>query len=312
MAAEIDAIALRFGPNSLTALNVVLGLVMFGVALELRVEDFKEAWRKPLAPGVGLLAQFLVMPALTFALVWLLDPAPSIALGMLLVAACPGGNISNFLTSWGKGNTALSVSITAISTTLAIVMTPLNVSFWGALHPKTAPLLKTLALDPVDMLGTVVILLGVPLLLGMLTRAKVPAWADRLQRPFKWFSLLSFAAIVVIAFRSNFDYFIQFIGLVFLPVLLQNALALTTGWSAGWAARLGPADRRALAVEVGIQNSGLGLVLIFNFFGGLGGMAVIAAWWGIWHIIAGLTLTTIWARYFPIDSPAGAAPDPST
>ena len=292
----IDQVELRFDAGSLGLLNVILGLVMFGVALDLTVDDFKRALRTPKGPLVGVIAQFLVLPAVTFVLTLVLSPPPSVALGMILVAACPGGNISNFITHLSRGDTALSVTMTAISTVVAVVMTPLNITFWGGLNSATAAVLRDVHIDFVQMLGTVATLLGVPLALGMLVAAKWPRVADRLRKPFKFLSLAFFGAFVVIAFNKNFDHFLLSIGLIFVPVLIHNALALSSGYLAARLARLRTAERRAVAIEVGIQNSGLGLILIFNFFDGLGGMAVIAAFWGIWHIIAGLTLASIWAR----------------
>ena len=292
----IDAVQLRFDPGALIGLNIILGLIMFGVALELTLEDFKRALSMPRAFAVGLFAQFLLMPAVTFVLAMAVAPSPSIALGMLLVASCPGGNVSNFLTSIGKGNTAVSVSMTAISTAAAVITTPLNLSFWGSLNPETAAILTDLSMSPVEMLKTVFILLAVPLTLGMTLRHYRPTWAERLTKPFKVLSVFFLFAIIVGAFNANFDHFIVHISTVFVPVMLQNALALSTGFFLGKLAGLDVATCRALAVEVGIQNSGLGLILVFNFFGGLGGMAVICGWWGIWHILAGLALTFTWSQ----------------
>lgn len=290
----IDQVQLNFSAGSLTALNIILGIVMFGVALDLSIDDFKRAIKMPRGPLLGMLAQFLIMPAVTFGLMKVLDPTPSVGLGMIMVASCPGGNISNFITHVGKGDTALSVTMTALSTVAAIFMTPLNVTFWGSLDPGTAQVLTDFQLDPLSMFGNVLVLLGIPLVIGMTVGAKFPRAADKMRKPFKVLSLAFFAAFIVIAFRSNFDFFLEYIGYVFVPVLLQNAISLGTGYGLARLGRLDGAQARAVAIEVGIQNSGLGLILIFGFFGGLGGMAVIAAWWGIWHIIAGLSLAAIW------------------
>lgn len=303
MSHPIDQVQLAFNQTNLSVLNVILGLVMFGVALELKVDDFKRAAKSPRAPALGMFAQFLLMPAVTFGLIMLLTPPPSVALGMILVAACPGGNVSNFITHLAKGDTALSVSMTALSTVAAIFMTPLNMSFWASRNAGTAALMKDFNLDAWGMLGTVFVLLGVPLVLGMLVAAKLPKLADKLKLPFKVLSLLFFFVFVFVAFKANIEHFTANIGYVFLPVALQNALALATGYLMGWLGRLEPAQRRALSVEVGIQNSGMGLVLIFGFFGGLGGMAVIAAWWGIWHILAGMSLALWWTKLWPRLSP---------
>lgn len=293
---SIDAISLNFEPGSLVALNVILGLIMFGIALSLRVSDFRDVAKRPRAPLIGLTAQFLLLPAATWVLTRLLDLPPSISLGMILVSSCPGGNISNFIAHLSHANTALSVSVTAVSTAMAVVMTPLNVSFWGSMSPDTRAVLTDFSIDPFDMFLNVLILLGVPLIAGMSVRAKWPELADRAQKPFKVLSILLFVALVVVAFQSNFQAFIAVIGVIFIPVALHNALAWAVGYSAASAAQLPKEDVRAVAIEVAIQNSGLGLVLIFAFFEGLGGMAVIAGWWGIWHIIAGLTVAAFWSR----------------
>ena len=121
---------------------------MFGIALEIAVADFKAIIKQPKLVLTGVASQFLVLPAITFLLVWFLEPFASIALGMFMVAACPGGNISNFITHLAKGNTALSVTLTAIATLLAIVMTPLNLSFWGALYEPTNEILKAVSIAP--------------------------------------------------------------------------------------------------------------------------------------------------------------------
>lgn len=296
MIESIDAISLNFDPGSLLALNLILGFIMFGIALSLRVSDFREVAKRPRAPLIGMLAQFLLLPAATWALTRLLELPPSISLGMILVSSCPGGNISNLIAHLSRANTALSISLTAVSTAAAVFMTPLNVSFWGSMSPDTAALLTDFNLNPIDMFLNVLILLGVPLIAGMSLRAKFPHLADRALKPFKILSILLFVALVVLAFQSNFAAFVSVIGIIFLPVALHNALAWVVGYSTAKAARLPKEDVRAVAIEVAIQNSGLGLVLTFGFFDGLGGMAVIAGWWGIWHVIAGLTMATIWSR----------------
>ncbi len=292
----IDQVHLSFDSKGLMLLNVILGLIMFGVALDLSAKDFRELARRPIAPAVGLVAQFFVLPAFAFALSRLLAPTPSIALGMILVASCPGGNVSNFITHFARGRTTTSVGMTAVSTLAAVVMTPLNFVFWGSLASDTEAMVTDVALDPVSMLGTIALLLGAPVFLGMMTAAHYPRVAARLRKPFQVASMLFFAAFVFAAFHANFDYFLRFIGLVFVPVLVMNAVALLTGWGAARAAALPAPDRRAVAIEVGIQNSGLALILAFDFLDGIGGIAVVSAWWGIWHILAGLTLGAFWRR----------------
>lgn len=296
MPSPIDELRLQFDAGSLLALHVVLALIMFGVALSLRVEDFRRIARRPLAPMVALGAQFVLLPAMTWLLTRLLGLPASVSLGMILVSACPGGNMSNFFTLLSRGNTALSVTVTAFGTLLAIVMTPLNVTFWGSLSPDTRAVLAALSVDPWSMIQAVVWVVGLPLALGMALRHARPEWAQRAVGPFKRLGLVLFAVLLVVAFHANLDIFLVVIGVVFFPVLLHNLLAWSIGLGSARLARLPQADQRAIGIEVAIQNSGLGLVLIFAFFDGLGGMAVVAAWWGIWHIVAGMAASAWWSR----------------
>ena len=301
----IDAVRLHFSPESLIALDVILAFVLFGVALDMKVADFKGIVSAPRGTIIGLLAHSVLLPAVAFALTMLLRPAPSIALGMILVASCPSGNISNFMVSLGRGNTALSVTIAAFSMLGSIFFTPFNLSFWGELNPHTRPILHAVALSPWQVLGTIVVLLGLPTALGMWASHRYPTLAARARHPFRLLSLTFFALFVVGALVVNWDFFMKYVQRVVLFVFLLNAFALLTGYYTAKLARLPEGDRRAVSLEVGIQNSGFGLALVFNFFGGLGGMAIVAAWWGIWHILVGLTLASWWRHHPP--SPAMVA-----
>jgi BASS family bile acid:Na+ symporter len=301
---EIDLVRLNFSPASLVALNFILAFVLFGVALDMKFEDFKGIKQAPLATFIGLLGQFVLLPAVAYLLVLWLEPAPSIALGMMLVAACPGGNISNFLTHFARGNTALSITISAFSTIGSLFFTPFNIAFWGSLHPGTQKILHAVSLSPWEVVIAIVFLLGIPAASGMAVAKRFPNFAERAHRPFKILSLVVFGLFIVGALAANWKYFIEYVGRVVLVVFLMNGLGLLVGY---WSARLAGLteyDRRAVSIEVGIQNSGFGLVLVFDFFDGMGGMAIVAAWWGIWHILSGLTLATLWRRRPPPVAPA--------
>ncbi len=292
----LDQVRLNFNPTGIAIINAAIGLMMLGVALELTFEDFKRIATSPKAPVIGLVAQFILLPAFTFLLVMIIKPYPSIALGMMLVAACPGGNLSNIITYLSQGNSAVSISMTAVSSVAAIIMTPLNISFWGQMNPSTAAILRQVHLNPSDVFVTVFIILGIPLILGMTIGKYFPVLARKVRKPFKIFSLVFFMIIVCGALAANWQNFIAYVGIVMLAVLLHNALALNIGYWSGRLAQLPERDCRAVCVEVGIQNSALGLVLVFNFFDGLGGMAILVAWWGIWHIISGLITAFFFSR----------------
>jgi len=294
--AALDQVRLNFNPTGIAIINAAIGLMMLGVALELRLEDFKRIVTSPKAPVIGLVAQFLLLPAFTFLLVLIIKPYPSVALGMMLVAACPGGNLSNIVTYLSQGNTAVSISMTAVSTIAAIVMTPLNISFWGGMNPATSAIMKQVSLNPADVFTTVFLILGIPLIVGMTIGHYFPGFAAKVKKPFKIFSLVFFIVIVCGALAANWQNFLAYIGLVIFAVLIHNALALNLGYWSGKIMGLPERDCRAVCIEVGIQNSALGLVLVFNFFDGLGGMAIVVACWGIWHIIAGLITAFIFTR----------------
>ncbi len=292
----IDAVRLNFSPATLHLLNAILGIVMFGVALDLKSEDFRRVLDRPRPVLIGLAGHYVVFPAVTFLLVLAIKPPPSVALGMMLVASCPAGNISNFLVHLAKGNTALSVSISATSTVLAVVATPLVLRFWGSMYAPTRAILRAVAVDPVEMFVTIFLLLGLPLAAGMFVQRRWPGFADRVRTPMKRLSIGIFVAFLVLALVANWQYFLKYVGRVVSAIALCRKTAMTTGYWTAAGFGLPVRDRRAVSFEVGIQNSGLGLILVFTFFGGLGGAAIVAAWWGIWHVIAGLSLATYWSR----------------
>jgi BASS family bile acid:Na+ symporter len=308
--AAFDHIRLNFSPGSLHMLNIALAFVMFGVALEIKLEHFKKILLNPKSALVGVFSQFFLLPFLTFLMVIALSRfiSPTIALGMILVAACPGGNISNFISSLAKGNVALSVSLTAIATLLAIFMTPLNFAFWGKMainfyeHAQADALVRPIEIDALQMFRTVFILLGIPLILGVFINTKFPVFTKKVVNPIKKLSILLFITIVVLALAKNFDHFLRVIEYIFLIVFLQNALAFGTGYLIASVFKRPLIDRKTISIETGIQNSGLALVLIFNprIFPPdmeLGGMAIIAAWWGIWHILAGIGVAGLWTNF---------------
>ncbi|KPA22025.1 Sodium Bile acid symporter family protein [Shimia sp. SK013] len=294
--AGLDEVVLNFSAGSLTLLNGILAVVMFSIAIDLTPADFKRLAKAPKPVITGLFSQFIVLPVLTFLLVILVQPRPSIALGLILVAACPGGNISNFITHRAGGNAALSVSMTAFATVGAILLTPLNIAFYGNLYAPTREILMATQIDPVSVAITVGFMLVLPLILGITLNVLRPEFTTRLRKPLQYLSMAIFVAFIVAALASNWDYFKAFAGAVAALVVIHNALALGGGFVTATLAKLSPFDRRAITIETGIQNSGLGLILIFGFFGGLGGMAVVAAFWGIWHAISGIALAAVMNR----------------
>ncbi len=299
----LDSIQVTLNAGGMNTINIVLAFVMFGVALGIKPGMFVEVFRKPKSVILGMCCQLIILPLFTFLLAILLGGNInwSMALGMILVASCPGGNISNFMSSLSKANIELSVSLTAISTALCVLMTPFNFWLYGNLYLKYASIsadVPQLVIPLWDVFKTIVILLGIPLCLGMLTSHFLPKVAEKLKKPLQWLSIIFFIAMVVLSFWSNRDAFLKCIEYIFLIVLIHNLLALAIGFTTASAFRLPARDRRTLTIETGIQNSGLGLALLLgtSIFAGLpphGGMLVITAWWGVWHIVSGLTVSSI-------------------
>ncbi|MDN3441800.1 bile acid:sodium symporter family protein [Psychrobacter sp. APC 3279] len=288
--------AVAFEPRSLILLNLILALMMFGVSLSLRLEDFKRIVLSPIAPIAGLFAQFFLLPLATCLFTWALNIDPELALGMILVASCPSGSFSNIMTWLARGNVAVSVSMTAVSSLAAAILTPVNFAFYGWLNPHTREYLTKITIEPSSILILVLLVLALPLVLGMVTGRRLPDLVVRIQKPLRIFSLLVLMAFVAIAFSSNFALFLERFHSFFWLVVGHNLLALSLGYGMGLVLKLPVADRRAVTLEVGIQNSGLGLVILFTFFPEAGGMMLITAFWGVWHLVSGLTLSQIWAR----------------
>jgi BASS family bile acid:Na+ symporter len=291
----LSNVRIDFSEGKLLFLNLALAFIMFGVSLGIETKNFQELLKNPKSVITGVISQFILLPALTFLLVILLNPVTGLGLGMILVAACPGGNLSNFFSSVSKGNVALSITLTAIATILAMIMTPINFEFYSRLFLGDK-LDLTVKMDAFEMMKTVFFLLVIPLVIGIVFSAKLPDLTKKISKPIKILSFLILIAFIVFAFLSNLDKFIKYwhyiVGLVF----VHNLLALGSGYGLSKLFGNKEQDNRTISIETGIQNSGLGLVLIFSYFDGNGGMALITAWWGIWHIFAGIIISMIYSK----------------
>lgn len=305
----LNGVIINFGSGGMTIVNFILAFVMFGVALGIKTKTFKEVFTNPKSVIIGVLLQWIGLPVITFLITLILNPfiTPMVALGMILVASCSGGNISNFISSLSKGNVELSVSMTAITTAFAPVITPLNFWLWGTLYSQFAIVhndIPMLVIPFMPMLEQILLLLGLPIILGLIFAKYFPNATKKITKPAQVISILLFIGMVIVSFSQNFQIIVDNIFYIFFIVLLHNACALATGYYGGRLAHLPIKDCRSLTVEIGIQNSGLGLILLFNpaifppeIWGGhYGGMMIVTAWWGIWHIISGLTIAYLFRR----------------
>lgn len=314
--ASLDSVTLHLGSGTGLVMSIVLALIMFGIALGIKAETLKNVFTQPKAILTGVVLQWIGLPLVTFLLIMVLNPllTPMVCLGMLLVASCPGGNVSNFISALSRGNIELSVSMTAVATVCAPFITPFNFWLWGNLYLKYAALSGTLTLPQLvipfsEIFKTVFIILAIPIVLGMLFSHLWPKATQKIQTPFSVFSIIVFIVMVLGMFIPNWKLFLQYIIFIFILVLIHNACAFGTGFAGASLMKLPRPDRRSITIEVGIQNSGLGLTMLLNpaIFRpevwnnpetGImyGGMLFVTAWWGIWHIISGLALATIFRK----------------
>ena len=292
----IDDIKINFDTEGLWILNIALAIIMFGVALSIKIDDFKLLIKKPKILLVGVFSQFFLLPLLTFVAISIIKPHPSFALGMMMIAACPGGNVSNFFSKMAKGNAALSVSLTAFATVVCLIMTPFNLQFYGGLYEPTNEILKTVELNPLELFKLILLILGIPIIFGMLVSHFYEHIAKKIEIVLKPFSMIIFLALITIAFYENIEIFLDYIHLVAALVIFHNIGAFLIGFFSAKGFGLKKREQKTISIETGIQNGGLGLMLILQFFDGLGGMALLAAFWGIWDIFSGMILGMYWGR----------------
>ena len=217
---SLSSLTINFGQGGMMIVNIILAFVMFGVALGIKTETFKDVFKNPKSVIIGILLQWIGLPAVTFLVAMILNPliTPMVALGMILVACCPGGNISNFISSLSKGNVELSVSMTAISTAFAPIITPLNFFLWGNLYSHFASVhndIPVLVIPFLPMLEQILLLLGVPIVLGLIFAKYFPNATKRITKPAQVISILLFIGMVIVSFSQNFQLFLDNIFYVF-------------------------------------------------------------------------------------------------
>ncbi len=295
MSSEFTDLHITFSKQSLMVLNLAIAFIMFGVSMGIKKSEFLEIRKNPKSIITGVFSQFILLPFFTFLLIWVINPLPELALGMLLVAASPGGNVSNFYSQQSGGNVALSVSLTAIATLGAVFMTPFNFEFYGGIYMDKKDI-QQITIEFIPMFMTVFTILIIPLIAGLLMANKWPQVTKKIMKPIRFLSFGILITFMIVAFSKNIDVFTTYYKYIILLVFLHNALSFGIGYYTSKLAKLPVKDLRTITIETGIQNSGLSLVLIFTLFDGNGGMALLAAWWGIWHIISGATISYIFQR----------------
>lgn len=303
---SIDQATFNFSPEVGLAVACMVGFLVFAVALDLTPVEFQRILRNPRAPAIGLFAQYVILPGLAFGVGRLMGSTPSIALGLQLVACCPAGALSNYLTGVARGNVATSVSMTAVSTLLSVLATPVLFAFWAALNPATAGVLAQIAVDPARVVGVLLIMLVVPVAAGMTVRATRPGTARRIRPAARRSAGVVFAVVVAVLLLGNLQVLVRFASTALPPVLLTFVMAVALGWGLARVSGLPAADRRAVTLEVAFQNVALAIGLALAFFPALAGVAITAILWGVVHLTLGCALAALWKRV-PV-SDASSAP----
>jgi len=293
---NLDAVHINFSKDQLFLLNICLAFLMFGVALDIRLSDFKRLIQNPKAPIVGLISEYILLPVIALSLIYIFRPLPSLALGMILISTVPGGSTSNYMVHLAGANSALSVLLTSVTTLGAIIVTPLAFVLLSHALPDFEHLRQEISVDASEIIQTIIQLVLFPVSIGMYISHRYPDLTQKIEKPVRYLSLGIFIGFVVFAVAGNWDNLKNYLHRVFLLVFVHNGLALLAGYFFAKINGLPENDARAISIETGIQNTGLGLALVFKFFSGLGGMAIILAWWGVWHLITGFVLATWWQR----------------
>ncbi|MDG4952481.1 bile acid:sodium symporter family protein [Actinobacillus equuli] len=264
----------------------LLGIVMLGMGLTLTFKDFAEVTKNPKAAILGVIAQFVVMPSIAFVLAKAFQLPPDLAIGVILVGSCPGGTSSNVMTYLAKGNTALSVACTTVSTLLAPLLTPAVFYLFAS---------EWLEIDAGAMFVSVLKMVLLPIFVGVVIRSIFKQKIEQFSQTMPLISVFAIVLIVTAVVSVSKDRIIESGLLIFLVVVLHNGLGYLIGYLIGRVFKLPIADSKTIAIEVGMQNSGLGAALAALHFKANPLIAVPSAVFSFWHNISGPILAMIFA-----------------
>jgi len=270
-----------------TVINPLLGVIMFGMGLTLRWEDFRVVFSRPRDITVGCSAQFIVMPLLAFILARLFQLDEALTVGVVLVGCCPGGTASNVITYLAKGDLALSVGMTGVSTLLAPVLTPLLVWLLAG---------KTVDVDVVAMFLSILWVVILPIVAGLIVKRLWPRQTERATVFLPALSSLAIAAIVLIVISASAHKLLSGGLMIVAVVMLHNIGGLTIGYLIARLLHLAVPKRRALSIEVGMQNSGLASSLATLHFAAYPMATIPGAVFSVWHNISGAVVARLYAR----------------
>ena len=266
-------------------ISLLLGIIMFGMGLTLSLNDFKGIVKAPKSVIIGVIAQYTIMPLLAFGLATVFQLPAEVAVGVILVGCCPGGTASNVMTFLAKGNTALSVTVTAVSTILAPILTPALTLLFAS---------KWLPVSAGEMFLSIVQIVLIPIVLGIVVRLLFKKQVEKSTGVLPLVSVIGIVAVASAVVAVNKDAIATTGLLIFSVVILHNILGLLIGFLLAKVIRLDFRDQKAISIEVGMQNSGLGSALALAHFAPIA--AVPSALFSVWHNISGPLLATWWGK----------------
>lgn len=263
----------------------LLGIIMFGMGLTLSLDDFKEVAKRPVDVGIGVASQFVIMPLIAVILTMIIPMSPEVAAGVILVGCCPGGTSSNVMTYLSKGDVALSVACTSVTTLAAPIVTPFLVWLFAS---------QFLPVDAMAMFISIVKVILVPLALGFLLQKLLPGVVKAAVPALPLVSVVGIVLIVAAVVGASKAAIASSGLMIFAVVVLHNGIGYLLGYLAARATGLSVAKRKAIAIEVGMQNSGLGAALANAHFSPVA--AVPSAIFSVWHNISGAVLANYFAQ----------------
>ncbi|WP_096439151.1 bile acid:sodium symporter family protein [Alteribacter populi] len=266
-------------------ITILLGVVMFGMGLTLKAVDFKIVLTNPLPVIIGVCAQFIIMPLVAFLIAYLLNLPAELAAGLVLLGSVPGGTASNVMVYLAKGNLPLSIAMTSLSTLLAPIATPFILLMLAG---------QWLPVDPMSMFMSIIQVIIIPIVLGIVIRRYLPRVVEKSITVIPLISVLAIIIIVSAVVAGNASNIASAGLLIFTAVALHNAFGLLIGYLTALALKLDESNRRAISIEVGMQNSGLGVALAAAHFGPLAALPSAVA--AVWHNISGPILATYWSK----------------
>lgn len=264
---------------------LLLGIVMFGMGLTLTVGDFKEVFRRPKEVTVGVIGHFVIMPLTAFLLAVLLQLPPEVAIGVILVGSCPSGTASNVMTFLAKGDVALAVSIASVSTILSPIVTPLLIILFAG---------KWTYIDPMNLIWSIIQVVIIPIVLALIIKSFFRQFAKTGEKILPIVSVITIIIIISAVIAGSQEKLAQTGLLIFTVVILHNGIGFLLGYLMAKLFKMDLAKRKAVTMEIGMQNSGLGVAIAMSNFSPLA--AVPSAIFSVWHNISGSILAALFSR----------------